>query len=176
MLEQIPNSRLGLLSKARTHNDILKLCSDYSLVDNEFFFDRHPRSFNTILNFYRTGKLHLADEMCVLAFGEDLEYWMIEAAYMEFCCSEKFFMKRDLVQEEMEETAAKLEKDDEEDFGTGKFAKYQKMIWDVIEKPDTSRAAQVISVLSTIFVSVSIVGMTISTLPVLQYRDVQGNA
>ena len=27
--------------------------------------------------------------------------------------------------------------DDEEDFGTGKFAKYQKMMWDLIEKPDT---------------------------------------
>ena len=61
-------------------------------------------------------------------------------------------------------------KDDEEDFGTGKFAKYQKMMWDLIEKPDTSRAAQVILVLSTIFVSVSIVGMTISTLPSLQYE------
>ena len=95
---------------------------------------------------------------------------MIDAAYMEFCCSERFYMKRDLIQEEMEETAAKLEKDDEEDFGTGKFAKYQKMMWDLIEKPDTSRAAQVISVLSTIFVSVSIVGMTISTLPSLQYE------
>ena len=34
-------------------------------------------------------------------------------------------------------------KDDEEDFGTGKFAKYQKMMWDLIEKPDTSKAAQV---------------------------------
>lgn len=175
MLEQVPLSRLGLLARATTHSDILKLCSDYSLVDNEFFFDRHPRSFNTILNFYRTGKLHLADEMCVLAFGEDLEYWLIDAAYMEFCCSEKFFMKRDILQEELEETAAKLEKDDEEDFGTGKFAKYQKMMWDLIEKPDTSRAAQIISVLSTIFVSISIVGMTISTLPSLQYKDARGN-
>ena len=40
MLEQLPDSRLGLLSRARTHEQIMKLCSDYSLVDNEFFFDR----------------------------------------------------------------------------------------------------------------------------------------
>ena len=84
MLEQLPGSRLGLLARATTHQQIMALCSDYSLVDNEFFFDRfslghlsqyndflsrHPRSFNTILNFYRTGKLHIADEMCTLAFG-----------------------------------------------------------------------------------------------------------
>merc|ERR1719242_1891494 len=175
MLEQVPLSRLGLLARATTHNDILKLCSDYSLVDNEFFFDRHPRSFNTILNFYRTGKLHIADEMCTLAFGDDLEFWMIDECFMEACCSEKFFSKRDLVVEEMEETTAKLEMDVEEDFGTGRFVKYQKMMWDLIEKPDTSRAAQVISVLSTMFVAVSIVGMTISTLEILQYKDHQGN-
>ena len=60
--------------------------------------------------------------------------------------------------------------DDEEDFGTGKFAKYQKIMWDLIEKPDTSTAASVISVMSTVFVAVSIVGMTISTLPSLQYE------
>lgn len=78
-------------------------------------------------------------------FRDDLEYWMINEGFMEACCSDRFLSKRDLVVEEMEETAAKLEVDDEEDFGVGKFAKYQKMMWDLIEKPDTSRAAQVLS-------------------------------
>ena len=40
MLEQLPSSRLGLLARAATHEQIMALCSDYSLVDNEFFFDR----------------------------------------------------------------------------------------------------------------------------------------
>ena len=59
--------------QTKTDAEILQYASEYNLVDNEYFFDRHPRSFNTILNFYRTGKLHVADEMCVLAFKDDLE-------------------------------------------------------------------------------------------------------
>lgn len=56
--------------------------------------------------------------------------------------SEKYFTKRDGVVEEMEETSGKLKKDEEEDFGPGKFAQYQKLMWDLIEKPDTSLAAK----------------------------------
>ena len=31
----------------------------------------------------------------------------------------------------------------EEDFGTGKFAKHQKMLWDFIEHSESSKAAEV---------------------------------
>ena len=122
MLEQIPNTRLGLLCKATTHSSIMALCAEYSIIDNEYFFDRHPRSFNTILNFYRTGKLHIADEMCVLAFKDDLDYWGIPDYYLETCCTNKFVTKTEHVEEEMEGEASKLILDDVEDFGTGVFS------------------------------------------------------
>ena len=144
VLENVPRSRLGRLAQnGNTHDKIMELCDAYSLVDNEYFFDRHPRSFNSILNFYRTGSLHVVDEMCVMAFADDLDYWKIDEVYLESCCQNKFNTRKEHVEEEMKKEAANIKKEVEEDFGTGKFAKYQKCLWDIIEKPHTSTAAKV---------------------------------
>jgi hypothetical protein len=144
ILENVPRSRLGRLSQQGfTHEKIMELCDAYSLVDNEYFFDRHPRSFNSILNFYRTGSLHVVDEMCVMAFSDDLEYWKIDEIYLESCCQNKFNTRKEHVEEEMKKEAMNVKKEVEEDFGTGKFAKYQRCLWDLIEKPHTSTAAKV---------------------------------
>ena len=47
------------------------------------------------------------------------------------------------VVDEMKKEADNIKKEVEEDFGDGKFAKYQKCLWDLIEKPHTSTAAKV---------------------------------
>ena len=81
---------------------------------------------------------------------------------------------KEIVLEELEIEASKMEKDIEDDFGDGKFAFYQKSIWDLMEKPDTSKTAKAISFISFIFVVVSTIGMTLNTIPSVQATDTKG--
>ena len=72
----------------------MNLCDAFSLEENEYYFDHHPRTFNCILNFYRTGKLHVMDELCVMDFYQDLGYWMIDDIYLEVQTKFNFTFRR----------------------------------------------------------------------------------
>lgn len=117
-LERLPKTRLGKLRYARDLEEINELCDDYDSDQNEFFFDRNPRSFSSVINFYRTGKLHLVEEMCVLSFHDDLCYWGIHEFYLEPCCQHKYYQRKELVLEEIRKEEESLrERIVDENFG-----------------------------------------------------------
>ena len=74
-LEKISTSRLYRIRFAKTIEELRTLCDGVDLKNNELFFDRPSKYFSSILYFYQTGKLHLLDECCVIAFNDDLIYW-----------------------------------------------------------------------------------------------------
>ncbi|XP_067938306.1 potassium voltage-gated channel protein Shab-like [Watersipora subatra] len=171
-LDRIPNTRLGKLRNCLTHEQIMEICDDYDVKTEEFFFDRHPTAFAPIIDFYRTGKLHMLDDVCVLSFGEELEYWGIDEFYLEPCCLNKLNQKRDHMLEELRKEKECLHaKKEVEHFGEGRYNKAREIVWNVLENPQTSRTAHVVVVISILFIIMSTIGLTLNTLPELQVPD-----
>jgi len=145
-LERIPNSRLGKIRNAKTIAGILNHCDEIDLEINEIYFDRPGKSFSSIIDYYRTGKLHAANDMCIISFFEDLKYWGIDDNFFEPCCNFNYHqLKEDAFAEIIKIDA--FEKADDES-GEIKFSKgcinSRKKIWDVMENPETSLLAKVV--------------------------------
>jgi hypothetical protein len=144
--------RLGRLKNASSQIEMRSLCNGYNHIDNEFFFDRSPKSFFPILNFYRTGKLHLAEDMCAIAFSDDLQYWGISDIHIDICCVHKYQQKKDYVIEELKkENTDKCQTLELSNFGNNYCAFYRKFIWDLMENPTSSKAARVSRVAIILF-------------------------
>ena len=91
---------------------------------------------------------------------------MISDINLEICCVEKFFARKDKMLEVMEKARKNQPEVEElEDFGVGYFAQYQKHLWDLFEKPQSSLAAKIVSIVSVSLVLISTTGMCFNTFP-----------
>ncbi len=171
-LSKFPESRLGKICCCKREEDLKELCDDYNFATNELFFDKFSNSFGSILSFYRTGKLHLVDEICVISFHEDLDYWGIDECFLETCCQLKYHQKKDYINEEIrKEEEAEKEKLNVELFAeTCCCPKLRRNVWDLMENPQTSPAARIIAFISIFFVVASTITLTLNTIPELQLK------
>ena len=151
-LRNFPDTRLSWMAE----NPSTKGC--HSPDDGnpvEYFFDRHPGVFVHILNYYRTGKLHCPSDVCGPLFEEELNFWGIDELQMEPCCWSTYTRHRDARAFEKVFTVNQTRQEDDlsedgepSNMGSAKQRKlwynsYRKRIWNMLEKPYSSKGAQV---------------------------------
>lgn len=180
ILKRFPQTRLGRLLCCSSKEAILELCDDFSPSEMEYYFDRNPRFFCYVLNFYLTGKIHLVDGLCVVSFFQEIEYWGIKERDLDFCCSNKFHeltafagdwcwdQRSDELQLHTSDSAIEelsaLE-DDVEMFEGSWCADVRRNIWIRLENPGHSTPAKAMAVASLSVVIFSIVAMCIHSMP-----------
>ncbi|KAM8947644.1 voltage-gated potassium channel regulatory subunit KCNG1 [Pelodytes ibericus] len=174
-LEEFPLTRLGQLKLCSNFDEILSICDDYDVTCNEYFFDRNPGAFRTILTFLRVGKLRLLREMCALSFQEELLYWGIEENSLEWCCKRRYIQKMEefaelnLREDELIENENPSEPEDET-----KFDMCMRHLHDMVEKPQSGLPGKIFACLSVLFVTITAVNLSISTMPDLREEEEKG--
>jgi len=91
---EVYKETLNLISESRLAN-LTETNRDYDPVRDEYFFDRDPKSFYAILNYYRTGKLHPPLDICGNLFYEELNFWGIRETCIQPCCWTNYSTKRE---------------------------------------------------------------------------------
>ncbi|XP_035282537.1 potassium voltage-gated channel subfamily S member 3-like [Anguilla anguilla] len=186
-LLRFPQTRLGRLLSCRSEEAILELCDDYGRAEREYYFDRNPRFFRYVLNFYHTGKIHLMEELCIISFSQEIEYWGIKELYLDSCCSNKFqelleyagerdWDRRSDDQQQQPSFDSSIEElstldKDLEKFEGAWCSEVRKSIWLRLENPGYSRSAKLLAVASLAVVLTSIVAMCVHSMPEFQQVD-----
>lgn len=115
------------------------------------------------MNFYRTGHLHVREELCQISFLQEIQYWGIDELCINPCCRERYYRHKE--QKESPEVKPDVQPDDgEEDFVGAACPAVRQRLWDLLEKPESSRAARTFGSLSILFVVVSVVNMALISL------------
>ncbi|KAM7383847.1 hypothetical protein PAMA_011287 [Pampus argenteus] len=185
-LDEFPLTRLGKLRSCSNEAEIMDVCDDYDGSRNEYFFDRSPSAFRTIVTFLAAGKLRLLREMCALSFQEELLYWGVEENNLDWCCLRKLRLRQEeykeqqrLEEEEAELTSPQSCEESQQLSGAGMQEENQtggcmRRLRDMVENPHSGLPGKIFACLSVLFVAITAVTLCVSTMPDLREEEERG--
>uniref|UniRef100_A0A3P9I242 Potassium voltage-gated channel modifier subfamily V member 1 n=1 Tax=Oryzias latipes TaxID=8090 RepID=A0A3P9I242_ORYLA len=162
LLASHPETRLGKLARC-SPDSVLELCDDADFMQNEFFFDRNSQTFHYVVNFYRTGHLHVMEELCEISFLQEIKYWGLDELCIHPCCRERYYCRKEQRQS-LEEQRGFEPNNQDEDFVGAACPAVRQRLWELLEKPESSCAARTVGSLSMFFVVLSVLNMVLISL------------
>ncbi|KAM9855335.1 voltage-gated potassium channel regulatory subunit KCNG1 [Aulostomus maculatus] len=180
-LEDFPLSRLGQLHLCSSFDEIMSICDDYDVTHNEFFFDRSPCAFRTILTFLRAGKLRSLREMCALSFREELLYWGVPEESLEWCCRRRLLQRMEefeaierAAEEELLEDLSDSDSGQREHAAESRLSRCMGKLRDMVERPHSGLPGKIFACLSVLFVTITAINLSISTMPAMREEEEAG--
>ncbi|CAJ0566247.1 unnamed protein product, partial [Mesorhabditis spiculigera] len=152
-----PKTLLGRF--VRMNHEHRRQWADWYFEDtDEYFFERVPRYFDPIYDFFATGKLHVPKDLCFDKFMAELRFWAVSKSKMDECCSP-------FTQYAFTLTAPSQEKDH---FIGVRCAKLRRRLWLVLEGHTNSKWWKAFEVTSTSFVVLSVAALILGSIPEFQ--------
>ncbi|VDN53322.1 unnamed protein product [Dracunculus medinensis] len=161
ILKHGPSTFLGKFLSL-SHEKRLKWADSYFEDSQEYFFERAPRYFESIYDFYATGRVHVPKEFCFDKYMAELKFWSISKSKISNCCSP--FNQYCLLP-----MANALEKD----LFIGLYcANLRRKLWNVLEGHESSKWWKTFEITSTSFVVLSIAALILGSIPDFQVPEI----
>jgi hypothetical protein len=124
---------------------LFEIAGDSRSTDcKEVYLDRNPVVFDTILNYYRTGELHIPNYLCGPFVRGELKYYNIPDHFIEPCCWVGYsaHMDTETALAKFDGTKSESEKVDP-DALQGGWEQLKSKAWIFMEDPNSSLLAKV---------------------------------
>jgi len=81
-LRNVPGTKLSRLNVKS---------KEFNADQNEYFFDRNPFLFAYILDYYRTGTMHIPRSVCAQKIKDEIKFWELGDGCISECCRKYYF-------------------------------------------------------------------------------------
>ncbi|XP_014769438.1 potassium voltage-gated channel protein Shaw [Octopus bimaculoides] len=152
----------------------------YRVTPNDYFFDRDPSLFSSVLEYQRTGVLHIPVNVCGKVARQELEFWGIDESRIEKCCWSTFDSWNstyDALKQLEEAQTRTFNQYTEKKIAEMKFGRFRAAIWNFLSNPRSSHGAKIYGMITVVFIILSVLSFIIATHPVGRVegeRDILG--